>query len=194
MLTLDKEKHEYRWHGKVTPSVTQILKPAVDFSRVPEYILERKRLIGTYVHTAIDLYFKGELDEDAIDPTWGPYFTAFQRFVGQTGFEPEGHETSLYCEEYDFAGTPDAWGRLGKKRVLIDWKSSYSLHPSVELQTAAYDHMLKEQRGVRVRERYALQLRPDGNFKLSEPYTSPRDLVDFLAFLRVYRWKEKHDV
>ena len=62
VLTFDPEKHEYRINGVLVPSVSQILAPLYDFSKIPRDVLERKRQIGTAIHKAIELDLLGDLD------------------------------------------------------------------------------------------------------------------------------------
>ena len=73
-VTFDEESHTYRVNGVIYPSVSEILAPFCDFSRVPRDVLERKRQIGRATHKCIELDEAGELDVDTVDPQVMPYF------------------------------------------------------------------------------------------------------------------------
>ena len=45
-LTFDEAAHEYRLDGRRLPSVTQLLAPLVDYSKVPRETLERAQALG----------------------------------------------------------------------------------------------------------------------------------------------------
>lgn len=183
MLTFDHDKHEYRWNGKRIPSVTQILDPFVDLSRIPADVLERKRLIGTAVHAAIELDCAGDLDDDSIAPAWSGYFAGWRKFRAESGFTIEHSERQEYSP-LGYAGTLDLMGELPKHRALIDAKCTTSLYPTVGPQTAAYAQMVKEPRI----KRYALLLTPDGRYNL-EPLSNPNDLAVFNAALTLHQWR-----
>lgn len=184
MLTFDQARHLYYWHGKPVPSVTQVLDPFVDLSRIPADVLERKRQIGTAVHAAIDLDCQGELDEESIAPAWACYFAGWRKFKAESGFQIEASELQQYSP-LGYAGTLDLLGHLPKHRALIDTKCTTSLYPTVGPQTAGYAQAIKEPKIAR----YALLLTPDGRYNL-EPLPDRNDFAVFNAALTIYHWRK----
>src|SRR5438128_7894060 len=63
-FTFDPERHLYLVDGRPVPSVTQVLhsaRLAADYSMVPPDVLERKRIIGEYLHKATQYLDEGSL-------------------------------------------------------------------------------------------------------------------------------------
>ncbi len=64
-FSFDAERHLYLIQGRPVPSVTQVLHSAglsADYSMVEPAVLERKRIIGEYVHKATQYLDEGCLD------------------------------------------------------------------------------------------------------------------------------------
>lgn len=173
-LHFDEATHTYTLGGRVLRSVTQVIKDAglgPDFSMVPEDALERKRRIGIACHQACALWNERDLDESSVDPLCVGYVNAYKRFLVESGFVPTGWEQRLTDAELGFAGTPDVWGPLLHARyIVIDLKNVATLDlRSIALQNAAYGRLLTVNDSVSAKApRYALQLKPDGTYRLRE--------------------------
>ena len=191
MLTFDELKHEYRHGGKVVSSVTQILQHAglIDLSMVKEGVLEYRRVLGTAVHRATELYDQEDLDVDSLDSRIRPYLDAWIKFKADTNIVIKENELRLFHPTYRFAGTLDRVGMLGKDRVLIDLKTGL-MYPSYGPQTAAYKSAYEHQTKKKIQKRYTVQLKDDGNYRL-EPMTNNDDWSVFLACLTLKNFKEK---
>src|SRR5260370_1277008 len=87
VLTFDVATHTYRYGGKVVPSVTTVLRPIDNFDRVDPELLERARRFGSHVHSATDLFDRGILDEDELDPGLVPHLNGYKLFLSETGFQ-----------------------------------------------------------------------------------------------------------
>src|SRR5215471_15111903 len=88
-FTFDPERHLYMVEGRPVPSVTQVLHSAglaADYSMVRPDVLERKRIIGEYVHKATQYLDEGCLDLKTVDPELQPYLAAYQRFLEESAF------------------------------------------------------------------------------------------------------------
>lgn len=106
-MRFDSETHTY-WLGNVRlPSVTEIIAPLCDYGGIPHSILERKRLLGTEFHRAIEYWFTGELDIESIDPAIEKPFEAFRRWAAHNAYEGVEAERVVYSKDLLFAGTPD---------------------------------------------------------------------------------------
>jgi hypothetical protein len=186
-LRLDVERHEY-WLGKVRlPSVTQALSVIESFDHIPADVLERARLFGRHCHTMIDLFNKGELDEETLDPELALYLAQYKRFLFETNLEVTQSEERVCSRSLGYAGTLDIRGILGvrvRRYSLIDLKSG-AVPRSVGPQTAAYQQACNE----KPPRRYALQLARD-RFKLI-PCEDPSDFSNFLSALNVYRFQRR---
>jgi hypothetical protein len=187
MLTFDPVQHHYHFDGKRVPSVTQILDAYSDFSMINPEVLERKRLIGTAVHAAIEMDLKDELDYGSIDPVWEGYFNGWLKFKAQSGFVFEATEQRVFHKILRYAGTLDLLGGLPKAGdSLIDTKTCALLPRTAGPQTAAYREAIRQPK----RKRFALQLAEDGSYKL-EPLAALNDFAIFQSALTLYRWRNE---
>lgn len=193
ILQFDPAAHRYSVGGRHIPSVTQVLEPYMDFSRVPPDVLQRAADFGTAVHTATELDDLGDLDEESLDPALAPYLEGWRRFRSVTGFVPVAVEERLYCKIHGFAvaGTLDRVGDLKGARTLVDIKSSAGVYPSVALQTAAYAEAYRASTGLRIKHRFAVRLDDSGGFEVVE-FKDRSDLSVFLSMLTVHNWRLKN--
>jgi hypothetical protein len=194
-FTFDGDRHLYSVQGRPVPSVTQVLHSAglaADYSMVPSQVLERKRIIGTYIHKATQFLDEGSLDLASVDAELQPYLSAYQRFLGESGFRPQliehrivGSIGGMLC-----GGTVDRVGVMNGQLWIIDLKCVDRLYPGFALQTAGYELLLPKPLVPPFKyTRAVLQLRPDGSYKLSPPYDDPSDLDVFRAALITTIWK-----
>lgn len=194
MIRFEPESHTYWLGDKRIHSVTQILGMVTDFSMVRPETLAYKARLGTAVHVATELYDLGTLDAESVHSAVLPYLEAWILFREETGFVPKRIEERIFHPVLQYAGTLDRTGTLNgdSHDCVLDIKSTAQLSNTVGMQTAAYQEGLAagEQKD-RPRKRYAVQLNPDGKYKLKE-YTEPNDWANFVSLLNVKQWAEKH--
>ena len=164
LIEYNDDAHEYRVNGEVVPSVTQVIKSSglVDYSHCTEY--GRKR--GTIIHEVVQLINEGDLDEDSVDPLIRPWISAYRAFLSDCAFRLYRSEMIVHSELYGYAGRFDMYGRVNKRRAIIDVKTG-QIGPDVEWQLGAYMQAAKEC-GLRPQTAFSLQLRPDGTYRLRE--------------------------
>ena len=150
MLEYTDEGHIYKFNGRVVPSVSNILAPYQDFSKIPKQILTDKQAWGNSVHLYLQEYDRGILDYDAIDEVLDPeapnikaVVLAWDKFI-----DPylEKHDTmkiehQMYSTRLHYAGTCD---RLVGSTV-IEIKTSQP-RKAVGVQLAAYANLAFENR------------------------------------------------
>ena len=185
-LTFNEVGHVYSWHGRPVIGVTSVLQAVglVD----TRWFTEEAALRGTYVHEATALFDRNQLNESTLDPALVPYMEAYKKFLADTRFEPVLIEEALYSEVYKFSGTMDRTGNLNNRYILLDIKTG-AVPKWITWQTAAYQHLVSQI--GQVHERYSLQLKEDGTYRLSEPITDPMHWHEFLAMLTVYNCKKR---
>lgn len=187
-----KESHTYKVGGSPVVNVTRVLAPLYDFASVPPGVLEHKRQIGDALDAAIELDIKDDLDEATIDAAIGGYFEAWRRFRKEKRFECYLLQSPVFSKKYRYAGTPDAVGLIDGEEALPDWKATYSTHPAVALQTAAYVGAASEMGLVRSNvKRYGVRFDADGRYFM-EPYKDSADFHIFLSLLSIHNWKSRH--
>jgi len=187
-LTFDETSHVYRSGGNVVPSVTQVLSPLVDFSGIPEHVLDAKRQLGQKVHLACQLDDEDDLDEASVEQQVAPYLAAYRAFRRDTGATVLLNEQRVFDPLMLFAGTLDRVLGLNGAKWLVDLKTCISCPIAVGPQTAAYLRALAD---PSVTHRGALRLRPDGTYRL-DALTDPNDWACFMACLTLRRFKESH--
>lgn len=194
----DEASHCYTLAGAVLPSVTTVLKPLYDFRFVNPEVLAAKAAIGTAVHRAAELLDMDDLDEESDDgraalaPIAG-YLDGYKRFLSDKKPIVLENETRLYHPAHLYAGTIDRRYELEGDVWDVDLKSTVAMSPVVGIQTAAYSEMFKANGHKAKARRGALQLFPDGKYKLWE-FKDPGDFAVFLSLLTVQRFKEKHSL
>lgn len=204
--TFEEEGHIYRnIYGKEVPSVTGILDGCgfTDFDSIPEETLDNKRRLGDAVHFATKIMDEsGELDWDTVHPKCVPYILAYENFTKEAGFKfyPEWIEKGgiHVLNGMPFGYTVDRVGQIAgiQGRLVIELKCAYKPEVAWRYQTAAYAEVVNT--SAEVLGRVAVQLKPDGNYKLW-PYENPRDIDVFKWALALthtkinegIRWKKK---
>lgn len=192
MLTFTPHNHEYRWSGKVVPSVTTILDcwkrvqygwrefyvNAIDGTVVDAETFEAAGDFGTAVHMAAPLVLAGTLDWDALDPELVKPCRQLEEWQRDMRPEIVAIEKPLYSVRYGYAGTPDIICRIARKLIVCDIKTGgFGL---VGPQTASYAELHKEHTGYRGKmERYALDLSGATESYKFLHLTNPRDLDFF---------------
>lgn len=184
-LTFDAPSHTYRVGERMIPSVTQVLKAVENFDFVAPAVLERAREFGSHVHQAVDLFNRGELDEEALDAGLAPYLAGWKLFLSHSGFVVTHTEERVYNERLKYAGTLDARGTWKGTTWLIDLKSG-AVPRSVGAQCAAYQHALAEP----PKKRLCVQLLPH-NFKLIA-CNDPTDFSLFTSCLNIWTHLHAH--
>ena len=177
-LTFDEEAHAYKLDGRPIPSVTTILQAAglIDYRFMNPSDREFYLTRGKYVHFATQLLDENDLDYGALDPDIRGYLDGYIKFKKDTGFVPEMIEFQSYNDTLWYSGTLDRVGMLNGNRVIVDFKSG-TVAKWVAIQTiGGYAQM--EGVGI-VSAGYGLELKADGTYRLSEPFT------DFTGAARV---------
>jgi len=192
-LQFDEATHRYTLNGVELPSVTKILDDVLqEYASIDAETMRVARERGTAVHKACELHDKDSLDYDSLDPVVLPYMEAYIKFLNDTGFDPQIIEQPVHSR-FRYAGTLDRIGsaKHSKNRWQIDIKTPKSISTSVGPQTAAYDQAARECGWIEKKEkveRYALQLRDNGTYRMV-PCQSPIDFNVFLSALTIYNFK-----
>jgi hypothetical protein len=176
----ERDTSKYRVGGLRVVSVTEALSLSghSDFSRVDPDVLRHAQWRGTSVHRITADLDMGR-DPGPIDAELVPYVDAYLTWRHDTGFKPELREHVVVSANHRYAGTTDIVGLLNDFDSLIDIKCTATLTAATGLQTAGYAIALERPHI----KRFALQLKPNGRYKL-EPYRKQSDLLNWLAALR----------
>ena len=161
-LTFDEARHRYTLDGRSVPGVTTIIgrglpKPGLPYwaaNTVAQYAQEnpgasydemrrapwaerdRAAVRGTEVHAYAEQVAHG--DEVDVPAHLAPYVQGAVDVLDGLSIEPIHTEVQLASRAHWYAGTADLFARMDGQTVLLDWKTSKSIHGSYALQLAAY--------------------------------------------------------
>ena len=166
--------HTYWYCDVRLPSVTEIMKPLYDFSKVDPEILSTAADFGTAVHKAVKLWIDGRLDMDTLDPALKKPLEGFMRWY-EKGMCGAGLGTLEYCEEplmhsrLKYSGTPDLVFEYG----IVDIKTRPYNAITDPVQLAGYEGLV----GGTCLKRYVLFIDLDGNVKLTNAYKKQSGVI-----------------
>jgi hypothetical protein len=155
-------------------------------------ILEAAARFGRHVHRAVELWNLKTLDEARLDPLLVPYLAAWKEFCRHTGAEVIETERRVWHPKLRYAGTLDSIVRIGRRRHLVDVKSSAKVPRSVGPQTAAYARAYIQEAGQSSldRVRMCVHLLPSGEYRLHK-LMDPADWNVFLSCLNIHNFRTK---
>lgn len=173
------------------PSVTTILSPWSDFSRVPDGVLAHAAERGTLVHRACACRLTG-VWSPPVTPECAGYVLSFESWLPTVeDVDVSLVEAELVETQLGYLGHPDAVVRLkgDSKWTVIDLKTPAAQSPSWRLQLAAYKRLVEENTDRMVGRVLTLRLKKDaGRPIINESTATARQ--DFSVFLNALAcWK-----
>lgn len=180
------------------PSVTTVLNPYTDFSRIHPEVLRHAAQRGTRIHNAAAAHLQGlwvmPMDSDA-----QIRFDSFRRWADIMVDKVIWVEKELYCDCYGYIGHPDCCLVLkdGPGAVLVDWKSPITASKSWPIQISAYCHLVEKHgglpKGSTVDRCGAIMLSSTGKIAKMVEYTQSRNIAFsvFLAALTTWKYFNK---
>lgn len=128
---------------------------------------------GTLAHEMIDDYIHNRPQSISGDgETVRQAQNAFNAYVAwekSTGIKIDWTERQLVSEAHKFGGTPDAFGTIDNKPVLLDWKTSNSVYSDYLIQLAAYALLVKENYGIEPQGFYLCRFsKENGDFSVHQ--------------------------
>jgi hypothetical protein len=166
------------------PSVTTILRPWMDTT----FFTEEARDRGTAVHNAAAAYLKG-LYVRPLKPEWQGYFDSIRKWIDDYVVDTIVVEERLVDRALGFCGQLDLAARLHGENlpVQIDWKTGAPA-PWHALQSAAYRHLLIEDRQIQTHRGLTVIPKPDGSGCRVVEHNNYRDIATFTACLSAWRF------
>lgn len=152
---------------------------------------ERLRLLkesgkkGTAIHDHIDFLHDNKKHPDKIPDEYKGYYQAAADCILDNDIKPILKEQVVSHPLYKYAGRFDLYAEMWGRKVLIDYKTSNSIHHTYGLQLVAYATVLKLM-GYTVDAMYILHLKENGDYAIIK-YDYPLEV--FLDVLKVFNWK-----
>ena len=143
---------------------------------------------GTNVHEYAEAYFKSrslpELTTDAAKKG----AEAFHKWVSSHNIEIIASERRIFSKEFFYAGTCDFIAKIDGVYGVGDIKTSSGIYPEMRFQTAAYQHALQEEKGVKFPIRWIIRFdKVTGDFEVKSFDNFDLDFTGFLAALRLHK-------
>jgi hypothetical protein len=201
VIRFDEENHRYTYNGKPVVSVTQVMsrvgvreteeapfRPVNGFmGGTNNLVLQTASQFGKALHLIAEWVMTGKTFE--FDPQMEPWVASLLKFKGDFGNDLEiiATEKLAYSKIYGYAGTMDLYGLYKGSPIIIDWKSSTTVSKTWNLQTAAYEQLIKEETGIKKNfHRWAVQVKENGYY-IEKRLTEKQDFNRFLSLLNVYK-------
>jgi hypothetical protein len=105
--------------------------------------------IGSNVHDYAECYFKNRPLPELKTDQAKLGVEAFHKWVDAHKIEILAVERRIYSKEYNYAGTTDFVARIDGVLGIGDYKTSSGIYPEMRFQTAAYQHALQEEKGMK---------------------------------------------
>jgi hypothetical protein len=181
-IEFNSERHEYKVDGRLTPSVTQVLKVLESYNGYPE----QAALRGTYVHKICELYDQDRLDPESVDPSLTGYLAAWVKFRTENPLKIDFSELKIevrIASKLGYAGTVD---RVSDT-IILDIKSGAiaRTHPH---QLHAYNQAAIETLGGKRREMFNIYLTADGDYRVKKSKWDHAVWSQFSAALTVHNF------
>jgi hypothetical protein len=173
----------------LTPSVTQIVSPWVDFSRVPEGILNAASERGSKAHHACSNRAMGLWSLEVPQDIRG-YYDSFLRWFDPVVEEVLMVEDRLVDETLGFHGQPDILVRSKHGEILlVDLKTPAALKRAWRLQMSGYYRLVTIATPWTPHRTGTLRLHPEGRIPKMDWFDeSAEDFPMFLQALNLYRY------
>jgi len=177
--TFDPTTHTHRIDGYEVEGVTTVLRDLIPGYSADQWYLDR----GTAVHACAAMI--ADRVEFESDPQIDGQVQALKAFHKDVAMVIESVELPVFSLTYRYAGIADLIAKVGDKRMVIDYKGSFSA--SMPYQLAGYGLCIKPE----IRYGMGVEIHADGTYKLSEVYDLRRYKQEWLALLTAYRVRRK---
>lgn len=147
---------------------------------------------GTNIHEYAECIFKGlplpELRSDQAKRG----AEAFHKWFDSNNIEVIASEKTIFSKQYYYAGTCDFVARINGELVVGDFKTGKRIYDETRYQTAAYQHALEEEEGIKFAHRLAVRFcKETGDFETKIFRDFESDFEVFAATLIIHRAMKK---
>lgn len=154
-------------------------------------VKEKAGTIGDAVHEFAEQFALGLKPEIPEQENARNGALAFLKWVDESGMKLSNAEQLVYSKKYDYAGIADAEAVKGKKRYVVDFKTSKGIYNEMRYQVSAYLSALQEMNRKNYAGYWILRFdKETGNF---DPLfvDAKEALLDFQAFLGALKIKRR---
>lgn len=150
---------------------------------------------GKEIHAWINEKISGKNPEMPDNEKVVNGITAFLKFQKEHKVKWLESERLVFSKKYQYPGTADAIGKIGKDLVLFDFKSSKpssvspdGIYPEHALQAAGYQQAWEEEVGKKIDYRIIIALNKEtGEFRFRKFEDNKKDMEGFVNCLKLRR-------
>jgi hypothetical protein len=140
------------------------------------------------VHQYAECFFKGLPLPELKTPESRLSAEAFHKWIEANKIEVLAVERRIFSKEFFYAGTCDLVAKIDGKLGVIDYKTSSGIYPEMQMQTAAYQHALQEEKNLVFPERWIVRFdKVSGEFEAKPFYDFENDFAGFKGALALTR-------
>ncbi len=144
--------------------------------------------IGHNVHEYAEMYFKKKDVPSLLTDQAKRGVEAFHKWLDSHKVEVLSSERRVFSQQHYYAGTCDFVAKIDGVMGVGDIKTSSGIYPEMRLQTAAYQHALEEEKGIKFPVRWIIRFdKKTGDFEAKSFYNFDLDFAGFASALALYR-------
>ncbi len=148
--------------------------------------------IGKNVHLYAECFFKNKelpvLETDQAKRG----VEAFHKWFDSHKVKIKASERRLFSKQFYYAGTCDFVAEIDGVLGVGDIKTSSGIYPEMRFQTAAYQHALEEEKGIKFPVRWIVRFdKKTGDFEAKSFYKFDLDFQGFKSALELHRALQK---
>lgn len=112
----------------------------------------------------------------------------FHKWLDSHKVEVLASERRLFSKEHYYAGTCDFVAKIDDVMGVGDIKTSSGIYPEMRFQTAAYQHALQEEKGIKFPVRWIIRFdKKTGDFEAKSFYNFDLDFAGFVSALNIHK-------
>lgn len=150
--------------------------------------------IGSNVHSYAEAHFKGLPVPKLLTEEAKRGVVAFHKWLDAHKVNVKASERMVYSKAYHYAGTCDFVAEIDGELAVGDIKTSSGIYPEMRMQTAAYQHAIEEEKGIKFGVRWIVRFdKKTGEFEAKPFREFDLDFKGFLAALELHRVMQSLD-
>lgn len=176
------------WLAEVQKGRTDFAKIHKESWNASKNISKTAADIGKNVHAYAEAHFKKLALPELLTDEAKRGVEAFHKWLDAHKVEVMAAERMVYSKQFHFAGTCDFVAKIDGVLAVGDIKTSSGIYNDYRLQTAAYQHALQEEKGMKFENRTIIRFdKLTGEFEAKDFYEFDLDFQGFEAALRLQR-------
>ncbi len=176
------------WLREVNSGRTDFAKIHKESWNASKKITKDAANIGTNIHAYAEAFFKKQPLPALLSDEAKRGAEAFHKWTSAHDIKILASERRVFSKEHYYAGTCDFVATIDGEFGVGDIKTSSGIYPEMRLQTAAYQHAMQEEKGVKFPVRWIIRFdKKTGEFEAKSFYDFDTDFKGFKSALDLHR-------